>query len=70
MLILNESFVEDAALTWLGELGYTIGHGPHMAPGELMAERDSFSDVVLMGRLREAIRRLYPAIAEGTCSTA
>lgn len=25
---LNESIVEDAALEWLGELGYAIGHGP------------------------------------------
>ena len=31
---LNESIVEDAALEWFGGLGYTIGHGPHMAPGE------------------------------------
>ena len=28
---INESIVEDAALTWIGELGYTIGRGPHMA---------------------------------------
>ena len=61
---LNESIVEDAALTWFGELGYTIGHGPHMAPGEPAAERDSFGDVVLVGRLREAIWCLNPAIPE------
>ena len=46
---LNESIVEDAALTWFGELGYAIGHGPHMAPGEPAAERDSFADVVMFG---------------------
>ena len=61
---LNESTVEQAALQWLGELGYAIGHGPEMAPGEAVAERDSFSDVVLVGRLRDAIRRLNPAIPE------
>ena len=61
---LNESTVEEAALTWFGELGYSIGHGPHLAPGEPAAERDSFGDVVLAGRLREAIRRLNPAIPE------
>ena len=27
---LNESIIEDAALTWFGELGYTIGHGAHL----------------------------------------
>ena len=61
---LNESIVEDAALTWFGELGYAVGHGPHIAPGEPAAERDSFGEVVLVGRLREAIRRLNPAIPE------
>jgi len=60
----NESIVEDAALEWFGALGYTIGHGPHIAPGEPAAERESFGDVVLVGRLREAIRRLNPAIPE------
>ena len=59
---LNESIVEDAALEWLGELGYSIGHGPHLAPGEPAAERTSFGDVVLAGRLREAIWRLNPSI--------
>ena len=57
---INESIVEDAALSWFGELGYAIGHGPHMAPGEPAAERDSFADVVLVGRLRDAIWRLNP----------
>jgi type I restriction enzyme, R subunit len=59
---LNESIVEDAALEWFGELGYAVGHGPHLAPGEPAAEQDSFGEVVLVGRLREAIRRLNPAI--------
>jgi hypothetical protein len=58
---LNESIVEDAALEWFGELGYAVGHGPHLAPGEPAAERDSFGEVVLVGRLREAVRRLNPA---------
>jgi type I restriction enzyme R subunit len=60
----SESTVEDAALTWFGELGYTLAHGPDLAPGEQAAERDGFSDVVLVGRLREAIRRLNPVIPE------
>jgi len=61
---LNESIVEDAALEWFGELGYAVGHGPQLAPGEAASERDSFGEVVLVGRLREAIRRLNPAIPE------
>jgi type I restriction enzyme R subunit len=66
---LNESIVEDAALEWFGELGYAVGHGPHLAPGEPAAERDSFGEVVLVGRLREAIRRLNPAIPSRTLAT-
>ncbi len=64
MSALNESIVEHAALTWFGELGYAVGHGPHLTPGEPAAERTSFGDVVLIGRLHEAIRRLNPAIPE------
>ena len=52
---LTESIVEEAALEWFGELGYAVGHGPHLAPSEPAAERDSFSEVVLVGRLRVAI---------------
>ena len=78
-MTLNESTVEDAPRGWFGELGYAIGHGPHRAPGEPAAEREperngdsrrqSFSEVVLVGRLREAIRRLNPAIPEEARAT-
>ena len=66
---LNESIVEDAALLGFGELGYAVGHGPQLAPGESAAERDSFGDVRLVRRLREAIRRLNPAIQSRTLAT-
>ena len=61
---LNESIVEDAALERFGELGYVVGNGPHIAPGEPAVERESFSEVLLVGRLREAIRRMNPVIPE------
>ncbi|OYY61207.1 MAG: hypothetical protein B7Y50_04850 [Hydrogenophilales bacterium 28-61-11] len=54
---LNESIVEDADLEWFGELGYAVGHGPQLVPGEPAAVRESFGEVVLVGRLREAIWR-------------
>ena len=72
---LNESIVEDAALEWfllrqgsggqVGALGTAVGHGPQLAPGEAAAERDSFGEGVLVGRLRAAIRRLNPVQAKG-----
>lgn len=37
---LSESIVEDAALTWFGELTYAVGHGPHVTLAEPTAERD------------------------------
>jgi type I restriction enzyme R subunit len=55
---LNEAVVEQAALEWFQQLGYTAAAGPTLAPGEPSAERASFSDVVLQGRLRRAIHRL------------
>ena len=63
---LHESHVEDAALEWFEELGYAVALGPHLAPGEPAAERASFGDVVLVGRLRDAIWRLNPAIPDET----
>ncbi len=59
---LYESTVEEATLAWLGDLGYQIQHGAHIAPGEAAAERGSFGEVVLAGRLRDAIDRLNPLI--------
>ena len=59
---INKTIVEDAALEWFEKLDYDVGHGPHLAPGEPAAERDSFGGVLLEGSLREATRRLNPAI--------
>ena len=54
---LNESIVEGTALTWFGELGYAVGHGLQLAPNEPAAERDSFGELVLVGRWREVAGR-------------
>lgn len=62
MAPLNESTIESAALEWLGDLGYNIGHGPYLAPGEPAAERISFADVILEARLRHAIHSLNPRV--------
>jgi type I restriction enzyme R subunit len=36
---LADRYVEQAALAWLASLGWTVKHGPEIAPGELAAER-------------------------------
>jgi type I restriction enzyme, R subunit len=58
----TESIVEDAALTWLGELQYSVEHEPNIAPGELSAERASLSEVLLSERFRTALRKLNPTL--------
>lgn len=64
MTTLNESIIEDAALTWFREIGYFVGCGPQLAPGEPMSERESFGDVILAERLQHAIKRLNPGIPD------
>ncbi|MCB2187888.1 MAG: type I restriction endonuclease subunit R [Deltaproteobacteria bacterium] len=56
----SESVIEQAALAWLESLGYTIIHGADIAPGEPGAERDTYNQVVLERRLRQALQRLNP----------
>ena len=59
---ITESVVEEAALAWLEALGYAVLHGPAVAAGEPAAERSdaNYRDVVLEGRLRQALVRLNP----------
>ena len=64
MSALNESHVEEAALEWFRELGYSCLGAEALTPALSHGERESYSEVVLVGRLREAIRRLNPGIPE------
>ena len=68
-MILIESTVEYAAHCCFRELAYAVMPGPQPATWELTSERDSFSDVVLLGRLREAIRQLNPASSKAPQAT-
>jgi len=45
----QESIVEDAALAWFGEPGYSVDYGPQLVPGEPVAERDSLGEVSVAG---------------------
>ncbi|WAL40989.1 type I restriction endonuclease subunit R [Brevibacterium sp. BRM-1] len=56
----NENVIEQAALEYFAELGYRRVHGPEIAPGEPGAERESYEDVVLWGRVRDALRQINP----------
>src|SRR5450759_5766699 len=58
----GESVVEEAALSWFEELGYSVLFGPDLVLGELFSERASYQDVILEQRLRDAIVRLNPEL--------
>ncbi len=61
---LSESTVEAVALDWLASLGWTVLHGPDIAPDTPGAERDDYDEVVLHGRLRSALARLNPDVPD------
>ena len=63
-ITVTESTVESAALEWFRELGYAVLHGPEMGPEGLFTERTSYSDVVLVDRLGQAVAKLNPRIPE------
>src|SRR6266567_5421955 len=58
----TESIVEEAALSWFKELGYSVLYGARIAPGEPNAERSNYSEVILANRLRAVLARINPSI--------
>ena len=79
---MNEEIVEQAALGWFEALGYETAKGseitrPQKASGEPDREasgfswlRDEYSDVVLLPRLKAALRKLNPDIPEDAIAQA
>jgi type I restriction enzyme, R subunit len=65
---LNESHVEDAALSWLADLGYAPADGVGIGPDGSAAERENYGEVLLLKRLREATARLNPTLTAETRS--
>jgi len=61
---ISETTVEDAAMMWLEELGYETAFGPDISPGGAHPERQAFSDVLLFGRLRQALVRINPHLPD------
>ena len=59
---ITESVVEEAALAWLKDVGWSVLYGATIAPGELSAERDDYGQVILEARLRNALVRLNPGL--------
>ena len=62
MTTITEAVVEEAALAWLADLGWSVVHGPDIAPDTPNAERDDYAKVVLERRLRDALAELNPGL--------
>ncbi|MDE0071899.1 MAG: type I restriction endonuclease subunit R [Caldilineaceae bacterium] len=60
MTTLSEADVEQVALDWLQGLGWSVAHGPDIAPDTPTAERSDYGQVVLDQRLRDALSELNP----------
>ena len=63
----TEDTLEQTALIWLSELGFEVAFGPDLAFDGTAPERSesaAFSDVVLEGRLRDALLRINPDVPE------
>ena len=58
-----ESDVEQAALDWFEQIGYTPLRGPDVSPGGIYAGRETYSEVVLSDRLYNAIQYLNPQLS-------
>jgi type I restriction enzyme R subunit len=60
--MMTEDQIEQFAIARLRELGYAYQHGPGIAPDGEQPERESYEQVLLLGRLRAAVRRINPRI--------
>jgi type I restriction enzyme, R subunit len=62
MKLITEDIIEKSTIEILQEIGWQYANGREISPEGLFCERDSFGDVVLVGRLRYAISKLNPDI--------
>jgi type I restriction enzyme R subunit len=59
---LGEDVVEQACLDLLRALGFSTVYGPDIGPGGDHQERSSWDEVILIGRLRDAVTRINPEL--------
>ncbi len=60
--MITEDQLEQEVLGWLADTGYQYQYGLDIAPDGTAPERNNYSQVLLVGRLRDAINRLNPSI--------
>jgi type I restriction enzyme, R subunit len=63
--MISESQLEQLCLEWFADNGWEIAHGPDLAPDGDAPERQDYRQVLLLGDLEAAVRRLNPQLPEG-----
>ena len=61
---ITEDKIEAFTIEQLQQLGWEYIHGLSIAPGSNQQERESYEQVILVGRLRSALARINPHIPE------
>ena len=59
---LDEARVEETTVKYFREMGYEYAFGPDIAPDGPRPERADYGQVVLIGRLRDALARINPDV--------
>jgi type I restriction enzyme R subunit len=59
---ITENSIEQSAIEMLQSQGWEYVHGKDISPEGIFCERESFSEIVLLKRLRAAIAKINPAI--------
>ncbi len=62
MTRISENHIELLAIECLEKLGYNYVYGPDIACDSETPERDNFEQVLLLARLRQAVKRINPGI--------
>ena len=62
MTRITENHIELLSIQRLESLGYHYLYGPDIAPDGHSPERDSFEEVLLINRMKTAVRKINPAI--------
>lgn len=66
----TESELEQAALEWFAEIGYEVLSESDVSPESDCPLRESYNDVVLMGRLLDALKKNNPSLPAESISEA
>ena len=67
---MTEDQLEQECLAWLADVGWQLRYGPDLAPDGIEPERENYRQVLLIGRLRQAVAALNPAVPQAACEDA